>query len=319
MRQQDRKPSTQFNSAKLALPCTALALLAAPIPARAKLPDPVRAMIEAAIATGDADKVKTVSELARQTNPGDAAEVEGMQAKFHARQVQLAAEEAEREVEQIRSAGLFDMWSGKGEIGASLSTGNSDEIGVTLGLAFERKGIDWRHKLTASADYHRTNGATTKEQFLVAYEPNLRLGKRAFVYGLAQWERDRFQGFSSRISLSGGLGYRFADRDGLHFSVKAGPAWRRTSLIPAGTRSQIAALAALDFDWQFAENLKLTQAASAYLQANNSTFKSTTGLQARLNGDLSARVSYTLEYDTSPPPGAVKTDTLSRFTLIYDF
>ncbi|MCB2074362.1 MAG: DUF481 domain-containing protein [Novosphingobium sp.] len=276
-------------------------------------------MIDAAIATGDPATVKTVADLAIQTNPGDAAEIEAMRAQFLAGQERLAEAKAARKEQQLRSAGLFDNWSGKGEIGASRSTGNSSETGLTLGLTLERKGIDWRHKLTAAADYHRTDGKTTKEQFLFAYEPNYRLGDGAFTFGLAQYERDRFQGFSSRISLSGGLGYRFVDRDDMQLSVKAGPAWRRTSLIPSGHRSHLAGLAALDFDWQFAKNMKLTQTASAYVQSDNSTLASVTGLQARLNGKLSARVSYTVEHETDPPDGAVRTDTLSRFTLIYDF
>ncbi|MFY8048731.1 MAG: DUF481 domain-containing protein [Erythrobacter sp.] len=40
---------------------------------------------------------------------------------------------------------------------------------------------------------------------------------------------------------------------------------------------------------------------------------------AKVSGNLSVRLSYTIEHDTDPPLGAVKTDTLSRVTLIYDF
>ncbi len=48
-------------------------------PAHAELPDPVKAMIEAAIATGDKDKVATVVEFAKQTNPDDVAEIDALQ------------------------------------------------------------------------------------------------------------------------------------------------------------------------------------------------------------------------------------------------
>ena len=60
------------------------AMLAAP--AAAELPEPVRAMIEAAMATGDAAKVKTVVEIAKQTNPGDAAEIDALDSAYQARQ-----------------------------------------------------------------------------------------------------------------------------------------------------------------------------------------------------------------------------------------
>ncbi len=276
-------------------------------------------MIEAAIATGDPEKAETVIEIARQTNPADISKIDEIDQRFRADRKRLAAEKAARKVAALRSAGLFDNWRGKGEIGAAHSTGNSSELGLTAALLLERRGIDWRHKLTAKADYQRTDGETTKEQFLFAYEPSYTISDGIFAYGLGQYERDRFQGYSARISLSGGLGYRVIDRDGMHLSVKAGPAWRRTSLIPDGSESTLAGLAALDFDWRLARDLKFTQEASAYIQSSNSSLSSTTGLEAKINGNLAARASYTVEHDTDPPAGAVKTDTLSRFTLIYDF
>jgi len=38
-----------------------------------------------------------------------------------------------------------------------------------------------------------------------------------------------------------------------------------------------------------------------------------------LIGSLSARFSYTVEHETNPPVGRLKTDTLSRASLVYDF
>ena len=56
----------------------ALLLVSCAAPAAAELPQPVRAMIDAAIATGDAAKVATVLELARQTNPAETAEIDAL-------------------------------------------------------------------------------------------------------------------------------------------------------------------------------------------------------------------------------------------------
>lgn len=51
----------------------AATMLAASQPAVAELPQPVRAMIDAAIATGDEGKVRTIADIARATNPADIA------------------------------------------------------------------------------------------------------------------------------------------------------------------------------------------------------------------------------------------------------
>lgn len=306
-----------------------LALLGTATPALAELPAPVRAMIEAAIATGDPAKVATIAEMARTTNPGEIAAIDAMVGAFEAEQAELAAQEAAREKAEIRSAGLFENWSGEGQIGAFQSSGNTDSVGATVAIELEREGIDWMHKLRAAADYQRTNGVTSREQFLASYEPRYQIGKGLFAFGLAQYERDRFQGFSGRYSLSGGIGYKLLDTARMDLAVKAGPAYRRTEFVNGGSTTNIAALLGLDFDWQIADRIKLTQDTNAvaegggealvFISSDNTSINAITGIEAGISSNLSARLSYAIEYDSNPPAGAVSTDTLTRFTLVYGF
>ncbi len=312
---------TKLTTLNAAFAASLLAIL--PTAANAELPAPVRAMIEKAQEADDIEAMAVIIDLADETFPGNSAELNAIMRDYRARveATQLAAAQAEEAAkeEEIRSAGLFENWTGQGQLGAFRSTGNSSNTGVTAGLTLERLGIDWRHKLTGLADFQRTNGVTTREQFLAAYEANYNLNERLFLFGLAQYERDVFQGFSARYSGSGGIGYRVIENDDMQLSVKAGPAYRQTEFVNGASDSSLAGLGAVDFDWQIAENLKLTQDLSAFVQSGNSTYASTTGLSAGLGGGLSASLSYTVEHDTDPPLGAVQTDTLSRVTLIYDF
>ncbi|MEO0690335.1 MAG: DUF481 domain-containing protein [Pseudomonadota bacterium] len=297
----------------------AAAALVSAVPAQAELPESVRALIDAAMATGDEEKVNTVIDLAKTTNPDDVDELDALLASFQTEMEQLAAAEALAEEEAIRSAGIFENWSGQGELGAFNSTGNTENTGVTASLSLVREGINWRHKLSGRADYQETDGVATREQYAAAYEVNLKMTDRLFAYGLAQYERDPFQGFSARYAVSGGLGYDVLV-DGPTLTVNAGPAWRRTELVDnGGTTSDLAGRAALDFDWDLSENITFTQDASAFIQSGSSTYTSATGLQAGISDALSVRLSYTVEVDTDPPPGSVKTDTLSRITILYDF
>jgi putative salt-induced outer membrane protein len=305
------------------------ALLSASQPAFAELPQPVRAMIDAAIASGDEGKVRTVVELAKQTNPADGAEIDAILTTFEARLTEAKAAEAAAKEAAIRTAGLFENWSGKGEFGAFRATGNSSNTGITTGLMVDRQGIDWRHRLTARVDYQRANGVTTREQFLARYEPNVNVSDDFYVYALAQYERDRFQGFSGRYAVSGGIGYQALKADDIQLSVKAGPAYRVTEFVDGRSENRIAGLIGVDFDWSITDRLKLTQdtsavaetggSAVAIIDSRNTTLDLITGLDATINSNLTARFAYAVEYDSNPPPGAVQTDTLSRVTLIYDF
>jgi len=275
-------------------------------------------MIDAAIATGDETKVRNVIDLARTTNPDDGAELDTILDSFETQLAASVEAETAAEEEAIRSAGIFENWSGQGELGAFMSSGNADNTGVSASLALTKDGINWRHKLAGRADYQRSEGVTTREQYLASYEVNYKITDRLFAFALGQYERDSFQGFSARYAASGGLGYDVLI-DGPTLSVKAGPAWRRTELVGGVTTNDIAGLAALDFDWDIAENLTFTQDASAFIQSGSSTFISDTGLQAAMSDAISVRLSYTVEHDTDPPAGAVRTDTLSRITVIYGF
>ncbi|MFK7842975.1 MAG: YdiY family protein [Sphingorhabdus sp.] len=272
-------------------------------------------MIDSAIASKNDADVQTVVKLAKATNPDDIAEIDALFAAYAAEKTQLAAAETRAKQE----AGFFSNWSGEGELGAFRSTGNSSNTGISGGIKLTKDAVKWRVKLRAFADYQRSNGITTREQFGASIEPNYKFNERLYAYGLAQYERDRFQGFSSRYTLSGGLGYAVIAEEDISLDVKAGPAWRKTNFTNGGSDSSIAGLAGLDFGWQISDNLKLTESASATIASDTNTFVSTTALDAKLLGSLSARLSYTVEHETNPPIGRIKTDTLSRATLVYGF
>ena len=307
----------------------ALAALSLAAPAAASLPDPVRAMIEAAIATGNKDKIAAVVEAAKATNPDEHAEIDALHGAFLDEQ-KAAAELAAREKEAaIRTAGVFERWSGKGEIGAYRSSGNSTNEGLTAGLSLDRKGIDWSHKLRGRMDYQRANGRTSREQYFAAYEPRYEINRRLFAYGLAQYEKDRIQGFTGRYAVSGGVGYHVIDADALDLSLKLGPAYRVTDYVTGETDSRIAGLLGADFDWRISDRLTFTQdsnmvaetggEATLFVDSRNTTLNLLTGLEAKVSNRLTTRLSYQIDYNSDPPAGAVKTDTLSRFTLVYGF
>lgn len=304
-----------------------IALIAAP--AAAELPQPVRAMIDSAIASGDDAKVRTVIEIAKATYPDEIGEIDKINAAFQAdrREQQRLAEE--RRLESIREASVLERWKGRGELGGSRATGNSPSLGLAAGLDIKREGIDWTHSLRARADYQRSNDVVTREKYFAAYEPRYQIGSDLFAYGLAQFERDTLTGYDARYALSAGLGWQALKRADLNLSLKAGPAFRRTEFTTGGADNRLAGLLGLDFDWAFADGIKLTQdtnfvaetggAATVFFDARSTTLSLVTGLEARISGKLTSRFAYQVDYDSDPAAGKVKTDTISRATLVYSF
>ena len=281
--------------------------------------DPVRNMLAAAMASGKDADVEAVAKLAKATTPEDAAEIEEQVVAYRAERQRLKDEAAAAARAKLAAAKFWENWKGEGQIGASQSSGNTSSAGLSAGLALARKGIDWTHKLRAQADYQRTNGKTSVERYLAELEPQYRIDERTFAFGLGRWEHDRILGYDTRWNLSGGLGYKVVDNKKMTLSLKGGPAFRQTAFVDGGNDTELTALAGLDFGWQLSPTLRLTQVASTIVGTTNSSTSSQTALNAKLTGALSARIAYSAQIDTSPPPGIESVDTQTRFTLVYGF
>lgn len=283
------------------------------------LSKPVKAMIEEAIRRDDSEMLAAVVKVALATQPYDKDEIRAMQRAYLDRKARALAQRTKEETERIRNSGVLELWAGQLELGAFRSTGNTSNFGFTGALKLDRKGIDWEHTVLLNADYQKDSGRITREKYGASYQPRYTLRDGLFTYGRLQYEKNRIQGIDDRYSLSGGLGYRILKRRNMNLSVEAGPAVRHTDFVTDPTETTWSVLTSLDFDWKVNGTLKLTQTASSYVGSDDSTFTSLTGLEVGVAKGLKTKMSYSIAHETSPPIGALKTDTISRFSLVYGF
>lgn len=296
-------------------------------PSAAQAPDAVSKMIDAALQSGDAAGLDVVIRYAKQAHPQAAEAIDAQVAAFRAANapassapetVTAAAAQTKSEQASVEQASAI-KYSGEGELGAFATTGNAPGIGLAAGLKLNSEGEDWRLALLGRADYQEANGVVVREQYRFSAEPNYKFDQRGYVYGLGQYEQDRFQGFHARYSLSGGVGYSVLTGDSAKMSVKAGPAWRHTRLTTGMNESVLAGLASVDIKVKLTPTIQLTEAASAYVDEERSTLFSVAALDSQLIGKLKARLSYTVQYESNPALGRAPTDTTSRLTLVYGF
>ncbi len=292
-------------------------LLASAVPAQqtdagAMIPENIRAMLDAAIESGNDGDVATIVKYARAADPlsGDAvlAIAEGWRAD------RAAAREA-----VIRKASFLNLWTGRAELGGFVTTGNSETAGGSVVLDATREGLQWRHKFHAQADYQESLGITTREHYLLSYEPNYKIDERAYIYGQGSYESDRFLGYTDRVAVSSGFGYSAIKNPRVQLDLEIGPGYRHTAFTDDTVQSSLAGRGSLDFRWRLLPGLSVTQNASAFVQKFNSTVSGTTAVNAKLLGPLSAQLSYYFQYESMPPVGRETTDTISRASLVYSF
>ncbi|MGK2911760.1 MAG: DUF481 domain-containing protein [Sphingobium sp.] len=291
---------------------------AARSPAPPPLAEPVRKMLEAAIASGNEGDISAVSKIAQQTNPQAKAEIAAM-----VNQHRTAVEAARQE--KLSDPRVLALWDGRGELGGFLSTGSTEEIGISAGLSLQRQSLKWLHKIQGSADYRRANGETSRERFVGSYEGRYQFDPKGYAYALAQYERDPFLGYDSRYTTSLGVGYRVVQNKRMDLSVNVGPSFRVSDYtledldLASQSETKLGARSSYDLAWKLTPALTFRQNGSAYLEDELKSANLLTSLDARLISKLTARLSYNVQREADTVLTDGRTDTLSKVTLVYDF
>lgn len=290
---------------KLTFSAAALAATAFTFPAWA---DPVPPAVDAMIRAAGAD-VDTVVKVAKTAHPNSAAEIDALAASL------AAQREAER-TERLARAGMFDAWSGSGELGVNYTTGNTKDLGVMAGIGLVKDGLRFRHKLNGLIDRRKSDGVLTSSRALAGYELNYKFNERIYAYGLGGWERNTFAGFTRRFTESAGAGYQVFKNDDMYLELTAGPAFQQTRYVDGRSEHVTTARAGLDFGWEFADDMTLTEKAAILI---GSQWTSTTAVTVALLDALSARASFDVIHENKPLAGRRATDTASRLSLVYGF
>lgn len=285
------------------------------------LPDALEKMIRAAAQTGDAAVLAATADLARKTHPEQVGQIAQLVATLQAAEPEPPAPPpvAIAILPEPPTLEPSAVWKGEARAGGSLTTGNNDSVGATVGLSLARESELWRHELKASGDYSKENGRVSRERYLVSHQVNRRLGSRAYVLGVASWEQDRIGGFDRRFSEALGVGVSVVDQPQLDLDLEGGPGWRQTWFVDGAQEETLAWRAAVKAAWRPRDGVSLTNETTTYLQDENSTLASTTALTFKLIGNLSTQASVLVKHETSPPVPLEKTDTTTRMSVVYAF
>ncbi|HWI86823.1 MAG TPA: DUF481 domain-containing protein, partial [Sphingomonas sp.] len=281
--------------------------------------DAIAAMLAAAYRTGDDATIRAIVGVAKATFPDDIAEIDRLAAGDAAVLATSRRDEQLREQARIAAATFFEIWKGELELGASRSTGSSRVFGLYASAKLNRDGLRWRQRLSGRLDYQRTNGTTTTDRMLIAYQPSYKWNEDLYAFGLAQFERDRSLGYSNRETLGAGVGLTVFKGKSGKIEIEGGPAVRQTDFIGQPRRTTIAGRASLAARFSLSPTLSLTQDAALFLEAGDTTATSTTAIDTRLIGRLKARLSYNLQYEQDVFEGRNSLDTIGRATFVYAF
>lgn len=211
------------------------------------------------------------------------------------------------------------QWSGKGEVGASLASGNTDTETANAAVEVKYARDKWDHVLGFAGNYGADSGATTAQRWELRGQSNYRFTDRAFWFGAGRYEDDRFSTYDFQSSLATGLGYKLIDNDRTKLWVQGGPGYRYAEFRTTGESEDGVILRGdLGFEHQLTDTTRIVDRFLVESGSDNTYIQNDLGLEVTIKGALALRVGYQVRHNTDVTPGLEKTDTLTTLGLTYE-
>ena len=210
-------------------------------------------------------------------------------------------------------------WTGKGELGGSFATGNSDNESANAAFLIKGKYDVWSHEFAFAGNYGNDGDETTAQRWEVRGQSNYDFTPKAYWFGAGRYEDDRFSAYDYQGTIATGLGYRFVDTDDTKFWVQGGPGYRVSKERETGdTVDGVIFRGDVGFEQKITANTKIIDRFLIEAGSDNTYLQNDLGLEVSINSTLALRVGYQVRHNTDVPPATEKTDTLTTIGLIYE-
>jgi len=230
-------------------------------------------------------------------------------------------------------------FSGEGEVGLLITSGNSENesVNAKLGLKYETGQMLSEANLGALYSSEKTETDGKKEDKVSAekYNYSAKVGYKFdeanYVFINGAYEDDRFSGYDYRTSFAVGYGRKVIQNDKINLNIELGPGYRydrtngypdpdvKDGFIQEKTEDEAIFRGYGMFSYKFTDTASFQQDITVEAGSDNRVTKSVSALKSRIMGALSMKASYTLTNTSSPPDDKDKTDTETALTLVYDF
>jgi len=210
-------------------------------------------------------------------------------------------------------------WSGKATLGYLATTGNTENSSLNSGLEIGYASGKWAHLAKAVAINSSEDKRTTAEAYELAWKSEFNFSEHNYLFGRANWRKDRFSGYATQLSETVGYGRRIIGSGTHILSVEIGAGARQSELSDGTKEDDVIFRGGIDYRWKFSETAEFTQNFVLESGEVNNYFESVSALRARLLGQLALVASYTIKNNSEVPLGAEKTDTFTALSLEYGF
>ncbi|WP_223788423.1 DUF481 domain-containing protein [Marinicella meishanensis] len=211
-------------------------------------------------------------------------------------------------------------WSGSGQLGFSMTSGNSDTENLTAGLKIRRESNNWVSDLSLDLLRASNNDVDTAERYTLNTKTGYKFDDNDYVYYGTRWDKDNFSGFDYTITTSVGWGHKFHDTDSHRLITEVGLGYKTEALDIDRSENNGAVLSAkLDYMRQLTETTQFEDVLVVEAGDDNTFIQNDLGFAFKVSEKFAVKLAHQYRHNTDAPAGKDSTDTLVSANLVYDF
>lgn len=226
------------------------------------------------------------------------------------------------------SANAETGWIGQGEAGINFASGNSESENANIGLNFANIGKIYENEFGFDYIKSSNDDVDSAESLAAKYRLKRKLSERHYLFGLASYLDDDFDGFTEQVSVAAGYGYKLFTPDPLAWDIGIGVGYRDTSeLFIQEDGSELegedvsgATLVLFsDYTFKISKSTDFVNKFIAEIGSDNTYIESDSALVVGINNAFALKLGVLVRHNTDPAEGADDTDTFTSANLVYNF
>lgn len=210
-------------------------------------------------------------------------------------------------------------WEREAELGYISTSGNTDTESLTAKLKIVNDRVHLKHTVIAEATRAENNAVITAERYFFSGKSDYKISDKAYIFGLLNYEDDRFSGYNYQTSLILGYGHKLVNTDEVKLEAEIGAGTRHNEFDTGVKTDEGILYGAMNLDWKISESANFTEKLTVEAGDDATTTKSVSGLKAKVNDKLASKITYTVKHVSDVPVGVEKTDKEIAVTLVYNF
>ena len=231
-------------------------------------------------------------------------------------------------------------WSGQVALGYLASSGNTDTTAFNFNGEVNYDVNKWHNNLLGRAILKTDSNESTAEAYKLAYNLKYDLSERNYLFGLLDYNNDRFSSYDQQIFEVVGAGRRFIMTDKHELDGELGIGASQSDFRDCRLEDELAGACVIgppqtapfgtsedeiiyrlsgEYRWQISENASFLQRLAANVGSSNTYTESLTEVRAGIVGDIALVLSYMIKNNSDVAPGTDKTDTYTAISLEYAF